>query len=249
MILVEAPRGHLAVSQESHAEMCGQLARAWGNGSFVAPRMDQLILAAERHEMGMRAFDASPALDPASALPATVMTMDLGIHLEAQLEGPRLLEPQSPYAALLVSLKHCAMYERPSAAGRLRPRGRRIGSYLDRSAEYQSRLRSSLRPPPEQVELDWRLVRTWDALSHSLLLGRVPSVRREVPASEERMVDLRLDRDGVAHTLDPWPFSSERVVASAEGRLLEGTFSDEAGMRRALGEAEVVELSYELVPA
>jgi hypothetical protein len=249
MILTH-PRGHVAVAQPAHGWMCGQLARAWGNERFgaVAPA-EEVCLAAEQHDVGMARWDLAPELDPATGLPATVMTMDLATHLALQMEGPELLATQSRYAALLASLKHCVMYERPNGVGLLRGRNRQIRSYLDRSAAFQAKLRATLSVPDAEIERNWRLVRTWDALSHNLLLDGAPCVRREVPAAGGALVDLQLDRRDDAHTLEPWPFASEPVVVRTEGRLLEGTFGDRDRLHEALARAPWVELAYELVPA
>jgi hypothetical protein len=92
-------------------------------------------------------------------------------------------------------------------------------------------------------------VRTFDALSHNLLLDRAPCVRTEVPAADGALVDLRLARRDGAHVLDPWPFAAGRVLVRAEGRLLEGSFSDREELHAALARALWIELTYELVPA
>ena len=242
--------GHVAVAQQAHGWMCGQLARAWGNERFgpVAPA-EEVCLAAEQHDVGMARWDLAPELDPATGLPATVKAMDLDTHLALQLEGPCLLSTQSRYAALLASLKHCVMYQKPNAGGLLRKRGREIRAYLDRSEAFQSELKTGLHVPDAEIERNWRLVRTWDALSHNLLLERAPCVRREVPAANGEVVDIQLDRRGDTHTLEPWPFGSERVVVRTEGRLLEGPYSDRERLHEALAQAPWIELSYELVPA
>jgi hypothetical protein len=230
--------------------MCGQLARAWGNDRFgtVHPA-EEVCLAAEQHDVGMASWDLAPDLDPASGLPATVMTMDLGTHLALQLEGPRLLSTQSRYAALLASKKHCVMYQNPGVAGLVRKRGREIRAFLERSAAFQAKLRGTLDASDEEIERNWRLVRTFDALSHNLLLDRAPCVRTEVPAADGALVDLRLARRDGAHVLDPWPFAAGRVLVRAEGRLLEGSFSDREELHAALARALWIELTYELVPA
>jgi Protein of unknown function (DUF3891) len=230
--------------------MCGQLARAWGNDRFgtVHPS-EEVCLAAEQHDVGMASWDLAPDLDPASGLPATVMTMELGTHLELQLEGPRLLSTQSRYAALLASKKHCVMYQNPGAASLVRKRSREIRDFLERSAAFQAELRPTLDAPDEEIERNWRLVRTWDALSHNILLERAPCVRTEVPAANGAHVDLELaPRDG-ALALDPWPFEAPRVVVRTEGRLLEDTFSDREELHAALARAPWIELTYELVSA
>jgi Protein of unknown function (DUF3891) len=250
VIIIAHPDGHVAVAQADHARMCGELARCWGNERFgqVEPA-DEVYLAAEQHELGWAEWDRSPTLDPSTGLPFTVLDLELVIHLPMQIEGPRKLASVSPYAALLASLKHTSMYDRPHITGLLRPKGRQVRSYLDRSRALQAELRTELPIGDAEIERNWRLVRTWDGLSHDLLLERAPCTRREVPAAGGTAVELRLRREDGIHTLDPWPFADDRVRVHAQGRLLKQTFSDQERMRAELAEAPRVTLSYELVRA
>lgn len=250
VIVLRHPDGHAAVTQQAHAAMCGQLARAWGNERFGSlDPGDSVRLAAEQHELGMLEWDRTPALDPASGLPVTVSGMDLAAHLPLRLQGPERVRDLDPYAALLVSLHHNSFYSKPPLVGLLRRNGRQINTYLARSAEFQQRLREELSTAPAEVERNWRLVRAWDGLSHQLLDDRAPCTLDAVPTANGAKAVLDLERDGDrAFTLDPWPFASERVVASAEASLLEGTYGDRESLREGLAAAPRIVLSYELVP-
>lgn len=229
--------------------MCAELASAWGNERFGAVEpIDVVRLAADQHELGWAELDRWPMLDPSTGLPFTVRDLDLAVYLPTQLEGPRRLASRSPYAALLTSLHHTSLYARPRATGFLRANGRRLRSFFERSSTLQAQLRGELAVSDAEVERNWRLVRTWDGLSHDLLLERAPCTRPAVPAAGTT-VDLRLERRDGGHALDPWPFSANRVCVRAHGRLLERTFSDEGRMRAALAEAREVTLTYELAPA
>jgi hypothetical protein len=246
VILVADDRGHVAVPQAEHAAMCAELGRAWGNERFgaVEPR-DEVCLAAERHELGWMDWERAPTLNPATGLPHAVLDLDMASHLPMQLEGPRRLADESPYAGLLALRKHMNMYSRPAGLGLLRTDGRRLRAHLDESAALEARLRSHVSVPDAELDRNWRLVRTWDGLSHDLLLDRAPRTRHGVP-SANGAVDLSLERSGDGYRLDPWPFATERVVVHARGRLLEETFTDERRMRDALAHAPEVVLSYEL---
>lgn len=250
MILAPHPDGHVAVTQAEHAAMAAAIADSWGNERFgtLEPR-EPVRLAAERHEMAWEEWDRSPELDPATGLPFTVSALDPVVHLPMQVEGPRRLGEQSAYAGLLASLKHASMYERPSALGMLRSRARHVRAYLDASCELQADLRARVDADDAEVERNWRLVRTFDALSHDLLLDRAPCARSGVPAAAGAKLELSLERHDGGHTLDPWPFASGAVTLDVRGRMLEGTFSDEERMRTALASAPEVVLTYELVRA
>jgi len=206
------------IAQAEHARQCAELARAWAGSPS-----DEVVLAAEEHELGMRDWDREPDLDLETGLPRTITRMRLEVHLPLRLDGPRRLAQRSAYAALLASLHHVSFYRKPSAYDRLRRAGRLIGSYLRESAAFQAELRSGLDVPEQQVERDWRLVRAWDGISHGLMHELAP-----------------------ADTLDPWPFARDRVDVPMQARLLEGTFSDREALHRALAEAPLVELPYAL---
>ena len=250
MLLALDPRGHLAIAQPAHGWMCGQLARAWGNEQFgtVEP-LEEVCLAAEQHDTDWSDWELAPTLDRDTGLPHTFKTAPFTVHLELHTAGPRQLVAQSRYAALLVSLHHTSFFETPGRMGRLRQGGRQIQAFLDANAALQAELRATLDASDEQIERNRRLVRTWDGLSHDFILGLAPRVRERVPAAGGALVDLHLGRDGDAHTIDPWPFAAERVVVRTEGRLLECTFDDEEGLRKALAHAPWTDLTYDLRPA
>jgi len=249
MLLVPHPDGHVAVAQPAHGWMCGQLGRAWGNERFgtVTP-FEEVCLAAEQHDTGWAEWERAPTLDPKTGLPHTFSTAPFTVNLAIHAAWSQALVTQSRYAALLVSLHHASFFQAPPPLGRLREGGRKIQAFLDDLAALQTDLQASLGVDAAEVERNRRLVRTWDGLSHDLLLGLAPRTREGVPAANDTLVDLHVDRSGDVHTLDPWPFTSGRVVVRTEGRLLEGTYRDENVMRRALAEAPWVDLSYELRP-
>jgi len=229
--------------------MCGQLGRAWGNDLFgpVEPR-EEVCLAAEQHDTGWLEWEAAPTLDRATGLPHTFRTVHYTHHLAIHAAWSRALVAQSRYAALLVSMHHRSFFPPPGRFGRLRDGGRRIAEFRGDLERLEQELRASLGASDDEVERNHRLVRTWDGLSHDLLLGLAPRVRTTVP-TDSGTTDLSIGSSGGVHTVDPWPFQGDCVVVRTEGRLLRGTFEDEQAMRDALGRARWMELTYELRPA
>jgi Protein of unknown function (DUF3891) len=248
MLLVPFAEDHVAVAQPAHGWMCGQLARAWGNEQFgaVEPR-EEVCLAAEQHDTGWADWEQAPTLDIDSGLPHTFKTAPYTVQLAIHAAWSRSLVAQSRYAALLVSMHHASFFERPGPLGRLRDGGRQIRDFLNDLEQLQTQLSTTIGVPDDEIERNRRLVRTWDGISHDLLLGLAPRVRHEVPA-HEGLVDLAVGKLGEIHTLDPWPFGLGQVTVRTEGRLLRGRFANEAIMRQALADAPWVELTYELLP-
>ncbi len=226
--------------------MCGQLARAWGNDTFgsVEP-FEEVCLAAEQHDTGWAAWERAPTLDRDRGLPHTFDTAPFTVHLEIHRAWSHELVGQSRYAALLVSLHHASFFTDPGRIGRMRDGGRRIHAFLEDLAALQSELRRGLDVADEDVERNRRLVRTWDGLSHDLLLRLAPRTRRAVP-TRDGLVELAIETSGDDFTVAPWPFAAPSVTVRSEGRLLTGTFTDEEAMREALAQAPWVDLSYTL---
>jgi hypothetical protein len=250
LIVVRHRHGHLAITQQSHAEMCEQLADAWGNDRFPRPdTAPDLVLAAGGHELGMLEWDREPALDPRSGLPASVKRMDLAEHLPLRRLSPDRLASRSEYASLLCSLHHTSFYSEPSMLRRLRRRHRLVHGYLTDERERQRALRARLKPGTAELDRDWRLVRCWDAISHVLLLDRSPERVANVPMDTDRRGEISIRRSGEAYSLDPWPFGAAEVSIGARGHLLDRSYDDRDEMLSDLAAAPEVELNYALRPA
>jgi Protein of unknown function (DUF3891) len=220
----------IAIGQPAHAWLSGQLARAWGNERFGAVEpWEEVCLAAEQHDLGMAAWERRPTLNPDTGLPRSFMELPLDDHLEIWWSAAPLVQTQSRYAALLVSMHGTALYERRDLA-RLSPvDADRVRAFLDGQRELQERLVADLGITADVVRRNQRLVWTWDSLSLGLLLGWAPFTLSAVPAAEGE-VDIEVG----SNALDPWPFREPAVALRCEGRRLTGRFDDEAAMREAL---------------
>jgi len=230
----------VAIGQPAHAWISGQLARAWGNARFGAVEpYEDVCLAAEQHDAGMAPWEARPTLNDQTGLPRSFMELTLDEHLEIWWRAAPLVLPQSPYAALLVSMHGAALYERRNLDRLSAGEADRVRAFLGGQRELQERLLAGLGADRERVRRNQRLVWAWDSLSLGLLLGWSPFELEAVPAAEGT-VDIAV-RDG---TLDPWPFTATEVTVRCEGRRLTGPYADEQTMRAALADAawETVEV-------
>jgi hypothetical protein len=233
----------IAIGQPAHAWLSGQLARAWGNEAFgaVAP-WEEVCLGAEQHDVGLAAWERAPTLNPETGLPRSFMELTLDEHLAAWSSAAPLVVSQSRYAALLVSMHGTALYERRDLDRMAPADADHVRAFLAAQRELQDALRESLRADEAQVRRNQRLVWTWDSLSLGLLLGWAPYELKAVPTARGD-VDVAVRDD----TLDPWPFTADRVALRCEGRRLTGRFDDEHAMRAALAAApwEVIEIDLE----
>jgi hypothetical protein len=232
----------VAIGQPAHAWVSGQLARAWGNASFgtVEPWED-VCLAAEQHDVGMASWEAEPTFNERTGLPRSFMELGLDEHLEIWWRAAPLVVPQSPYAALLVSMHGTALYERRDVARLTPAEAERVRAFLAGQQELQERLLADLGADREQVRRNQRLVWTWDSLSLAVLLDWAPFDLKAVPSAASEL-DIAF-ADG---TLDPWPFRTTTVTVRCQGRRLAGRYEDEAAMRAALADAPWVTVEVQL---
>lgn len=249
MLVAKHGDGHVVVTQQAHAWLSGQLARAWGSEDFgpVVPR-EEVCLAAEQHDLGMAGWDRAPELNSRTGLPRSFMEMDLATHLRLWTEGPELLLGQSRYAGLLASMHGSALYARRDLSSMEPPARELVTQFLSRRAEFEQRVRDTLAAGEGEIARNQRLVWTWDGMSLALILGWAPWVAEGVPLAESGQSDVRVDAHGHEYMLSPWPFAPERVTVRTQGRLLTSGCAEQADLQRALDTAPWIDLDYELVP-
>lgn len=256
MLIREDDRGALAIGQQSHAWLSGQLARAWGNERFgtVGP-YEEVCLAAEQHDVGWGNRDERPRLSAETRLPESFMQVPLGPHLEIFTDGPRRLVSQSRYAALLVSMHGWRMYARRDLDQASPEDAEAVRRFLAGQEQFQAALGGALRadasvaPAAEDrpLQRNSMLIWTWDYLSLALCLGWAPATAKRCPTADGE-VDLALSEADGRYHLDPWPFAPTAVLVRCEGRRLAQRFEDEAEMQRAFAHAPWETLEFDLRP-
>jgi Protein of unknown function (DUF3891) len=255
VLLREDDRGVLAIGQASHAWISGQLARAWGNSRFGALEpAEEVILAANQHDVGMALWDLEPTLNPATGLPHSFLEMPLGTHLGLWSAAPRRLLTQSRYAALLVSMHGRRLYELRDLEQLPAQDADAIRAYFDRERRFEDELLSSLRADPvaaaaatpELIRRNGQLIWTWDFLSLALCLDWAPATAHAVPAVEGP-VDVQLTRSARNRflRLDPWPLRRKSVTVRCDARRLTGRFDSDESLKAAIADPvwETVEFS------
>lgn len=254
MVLRKDERGVIAIGQPSHAWISGQLARTWGNARFgeVKP-LEDVCLAAEQHDIGMAAWDLSPTFNPETGLPHSFIEMPLGTHMLLWRFGPRYVLPQSRYAALLVSMHGCRLYEQRDL-DRLAPGdATAVREFLAEQRGFQERLLTSLRADPETtaaaapsaVARNSDLLWTWDLLSLALCLDWAPQSVHRVP-TDDGPAELELTAQDGWHVLEPWPFAAEAITVRCEGKRLSEPLKSDQALQAALASAPVETVLFEL---
>lgn len=98
------------VLQPHHADLSGQLARAWGGDGFArAAPFDSVVLAATRHDDGWAVWERRPRLGPDGA-PQSFFTVPVSVHLSFYRAAVDVVLDEDPYAGLLVSMHMSGLY-------------------------------------------------------------------------------------------------------------------------------------------
>lgn len=259
MVLRHDGAGVLAVGQASHAWLCGQLARAWGNERFEAVQpLEEVVLGAEQHDVGMGRWDLTPARNPATGLPQSFMDMGAAANAGLWSAGPQRLVTQSRYAALLAIMHGRRLYERFDVSAATPADATAVTAFLDHAVRLEASLLAALRADPATarfaaaavVARNSRLVWTWDHISLALLLDWAPETLEAVPVAGGDVVDVSLEAVSTQPpvvSLDPWPFAAPRVQVHCEGRRLTHGFADDAALARGLEQAPWETVRFDLI--
>ena len=248
----------LAIPQQSHAWISGQLARAWGNDRFPSPQpWEEVCLAAEQHDIGMAGWDRDPTFNPETGLPYSFLEMPLEVHLGLWDAAPQRVVVQSRYAALLVSMHGARLYGRRNLEQLAPEQADAVRSYLERQRAFQRELIEALsndsvsRPwvGDQALQRNSQLVWTWDFLSLAVCLDWAGRTARDVPTMHGA-VDIELERGPRLRTLalDPWPFRARTIPVRCDGRRLAGRLESEQELATALARPGGEVVQFELLP-
>jgi uncharacterized protein DUF3891 len=110
MLVRDAGETWQLVLQPHHADLCGQLARAWGGEGFAPPRpLDAVVLASTRHDDGWAVWERRPRLN-ADGEPQSFFTVPVPVHLSFYRAAVDVVLDEDRYAGLLVSMHMSGLY-------------------------------------------------------------------------------------------------------------------------------------------
>ena len=260
MVLRRDAAGVLAVGQASHAWLCGQLARAWGNEQFGAVEpLAEVALGAEQHDVGMGRWDLAPPRNPETGLPKSFMEMGAAANAGLWARGPQRLVTQSRYAALLAIKHGRRLYEHFDLDAGSPEDAEAVTAFLGHARALEDSLLAALSADPSTAAYaapavlarNSSLVWIWDTMSLALLLDWAPLTLEAVPALGNGGVDIAMSAvpdEPLVASLHPWPFGAAEVRVHCEGRRLTDGCDDDAALARALEEAPWETVEFTLVP-
>lgn len=107
MIVRDSGDAWQVVLQTDHADLSGQLARAWAD---AGERFGSVEIAAQRHDDGWAIWERAPCLDPGSDRPRNFLDVQVPSHLAFYRACIAAASDHDPYAGLLVSMHGAGIY-------------------------------------------------------------------------------------------------------------------------------------------
>jgi hypothetical protein len=280
MMTQTAPEGepHFVLTMADHTEMCAQMARAFGNDRFEAPRpFAEVVFIVENHDRGWDAYDANPGLDPTTHLPYIMARTPAPDAVKTNQGSPDFNEAHHPYCGLLSSMHSVGLYNGRYGFSRFVIRTQTttalhvadenrvlIDAVIAHELARQERLKSSLaasastRTWVEEPHLfqNYKQLQFFDTLSIYFHLRhaseRGDEIYVHVPLNAEADATIALIKvDEGTYRLDPFPFGGDRLTLTCCGRYVRPFPADfdAARVGAALRELPDDRQSYELVPA
>jgi Protein of unknown function (DUF3891) len=280
MMTQTAPEGepHFVLTMAEHTDMCGQMARAFGNDRFERPEpFDQMVHIVSNHDRGWDPYDSNPAIDPSTRLPYIMVRTPSPDALKTNRGSPDFNEAHHPYCGLLSSMHSWGLYNGRygfsnfvirtqsttsiAVVDTYRPQ---IDAMLAYEEGRQARLKSTLAADAATRQWvatphlfqNYKQLQFFDTLSIYFHL-RHASERGEqtyihVPMNEAEDTPLTLKKlDERTYSLDPFPFAGDRLTLTCRGRYAT-PFPEDFPPERvgaALRELPADRQVYEIVPA
>jgi hypothetical protein len=279
MISQTAPQGepHFVLTMANHTEMCGQMARAFGNDRFepVSP-FDEVVYIVENHDRGWDEYDSNPGLDPETGVPYIMARTPTPDAVKTNRGSPDFNEAHHPYCGLLSSMHSWGLYNGRYGFSTFVPRTQTSTSIsvgdvhrplIDTMLAYeearQARLKAALAADPAtrawvaQCRLfqNYKQLQFFDTMSlyfhlrHAGERGEANYVHVPQSASADTTIVLRKIDDQV-YSLNPFPFARDRLTIFCRGRYVMPFPKDFPPDRvgAALRELPEDRQTYELVP-
>ena len=107
--LTGTPR--LAVMMYEHTALCGQFARAFGNGQFeLLTPLEPMVYVTSHHDAGWLEFDRDPITDEKSGLPYNLVETPAEYITVTSRQSPDFNQRHHPYCGLMSSMHSWGLY-------------------------------------------------------------------------------------------------------------------------------------------
>jgi hypothetical protein len=231
MILRKINGDWWGIPQTSHAWLSGQLARNWVN---VPEPREELLVAAELHDIGWTDWEQNPEINGESGLPYNFLEMPLLKHIAIWKNGSYKSLSISRFVAWLVSCHNSYLLNFRRLDEEPEEIQTEAEMFLDEQKVLQNQLIQSMlgdkryRPLLTEASMPkyQQLLRTWDYFSLVLCIGDSEEV--EIPVGvaygRQQSITVKKSRSDFRYYVNPWPFFEETVSAGCEAvKLMKGS--------------------------
>lgn len=251
MLVRDAGDAWQLVLQPHHADLSGQLARAWGGEGFRPPRpRESVALAATRHDDGWAVWERRPRLGPDGA-PQSFFTVPVSVHLSFYRAAVEVVCDEDPYAGLLVSMHMSGLYRSrygvmPTPGMTLEGEDRaQAEAFAAAEEERQAALARELGVSDGERWTSYALLQVFDVVSLYFGLADVEAgtegAVEGVPAADGGRTRIAISPLGPWRVrFDPFPFAESPTALTLARRLVpKRTWEDDEAFRRDFDAAPV----------
>jgi hypothetical protein len=243
------------ITMKEHMDLCGQLARAYGNDRFESLHpYDEVLYVVDNHDRGWDDYDSNPGIDPATRLPYLMSRTPAVESVKTNRGSPDFNEAHHPYCGLLSSMHTWGLYNRRYGFTQFVVRTRNtvsiqvadpnrpmVDKMLADEIERQARLKQALaardvtRPwlDDKRVFQNYKQLTFFDTLSlyfhlyHATERGDEVYVHVPMTAESDTNVTVKKISDQV-YSLDPFPFTGDTLTLTCRGRYARPFADDSA---------------------
>lgn len=249
MIVIENPDYGLTLfHQIAHAQMAGQIARAWQRPGYVSPEIwERLVLATIHHDDGWLSHDQNPTLDE-HGQPHDFKFMPMHLHREIWRKSIALAMGRDWLAGLLATLYAKDLYV---SYGR---HGDADQEFINELAELASRMiqdvlkrhnADSKIVEPGCLAILMSLFTFWDGLSLTLL-GALPWQADWQYQDGRSMLHVKAEGENT-FSVSPCPLAQPTLPIEVHGLALsDSSWEDEESFHHAYTNAEPIVVTVQL---
>lgn len=231
MLVRDAGDAWQIVLQTDHADLCGQMAAAWGGPGFAAPEpFDSFARAAIRHDDGWAVWEQRPRID-ANGAPQSFFAVPAPVHLAFYRAAVEVVCDEDPYAGLLVSMHMSGLYRArygvmPTPPMQLSDESRAAAdAFATQEEERQVTLASTLEVDEAQQWRNYALLQVLDVVSLYFGLADVEvgadGAVEGVPTDGGDVTRIAISPLGPWRVrFDPYPFTESPAPLTLRRRLV-----------------------------
>jgi hypothetical protein len=238
---------HFVITMAEHNDLCGQLARSFGNDKFERLKpFDEVVYTVQNHDRGWRDYDLNPDLDPETGLPCLMTRTPKPDAVRTNRGSPDFNEAHHPYCGLLSSMHTWGLYNGRYGYSRYVIRTRTetsitvqdqfralIDEMLAAEVARQERLKAQITAIPSlqswvdknHLFQNYKQLQFFDTLALYFHLyhasERGEEVYVHVPLNSEADTNVTVKRvSDEVYSLDPYPFVAGRLKLICRGRYM-----------------------------